>query len=452
MQQVLRAFLTVPSTTASLFNKSLAKGANPTGSNTRSRAIARSRSIGAFASIAFVLAAAIAPAYGITVTAPASGAHVTSPFNVVANTTTCASKPAASMGYSIDSGVTTIVGTSFSAVVSASVGQHTLHVKCWGTKVNDAVLLTITVLPTSVATPTISPAPGTYTSKQSVQLSDATPGAKIYYTTNGVAPSLSSILYRGAIPVTASTEIEAIAIAPGSTNSGLARADFVIKTPSQPPVVPANATAATKVHLLDTWHFNHDAGTPGGADGASDLVSLPSLSGQARAFVSSYSNGGGEIYSVSYASDSVAKNFLYDGWVRIEPGSTLANLEMDSNQVTANGRTIIYAFQCSGFSKVWEYSGAGAKWVHSTQPCNPSTWTTDVWHHIQISYSRDDSGNVTYHAVWFDGNEQAINATVPSSFALGWKKGVVQTQFQIDGFNAAGSSILYLDNLTIYRW
>jgi hypothetical protein len=432
---------------ATLLYKSPVQTDHPAGAQLRSRVIAR-----VFALITLALAAAVAPAYGITVTAPASGAHVTSPFSVVASTSTCDSKPAVSMGYSIDSGATTIVSTNFSALVSASVGKHTLHVKCWGVKASGDSLVSITVLPTPIATPAISPVAGTYTSSQSVLLSDATPGAKIYYTTNGVAPSASSTLYTGAIPVSANTEIEAIAIAPGSTSSGLARADFVIKPPSVPPMVPANATAATKIHLLDTWHFNHDAGTPGSAEGESSLVGTPSLSGQSREFASSYTDGGGEIFSVSYANDTTSMNFLYDGWVRIASGSTLANLEMDSNQVTANGDTVIYAFQCSGYSKLWEYSGAGATWVHSSQPCDPSTWTTDAWHHVQISYSRDDSGNVTYHSVWLDGNEQAINATVPSSFPLGWQVGVVQTQFQVDGFSAAGSSVLYLDDLTIYRW
>jgi hypothetical protein len=59
---------------------------------------------------------------------------------------------------------------------------------------------------------------------------------------------------------------------------------------------------------------------------------------------------------------------------------------------------------------------------------------------------------VTYQSVWLDGAEQAIDATVPSSFALGWQVGVVQTQFQVDGLGTSGVSTVYLDNLTISRW
>jgi hypothetical protein len=253
--------------------------------------------------------------------------------------------------------------------------------------------------------------------------------------------------------VGASTVIEAVAVASGDTTSGLARADYIITPPpSSGPEIPPNAIASSDLQALDTWHFNHDAGTPGAAVGDTSLVSAPSLSGDARRFDSTFTGAGGEIFSVSYADDATSMNFVYDGWVWIATGSSIANLEMDSNQVTANGQTVIYAFQCDGYSHVWDYSGADGHWVKSIQPCTVANWSTDAWHHVQISYSRDDSGNVTYNSVWLDGTEQVINATVPSSFALGWQVGVVQTQFQLDGLGASGSSTAYLDNLTIYRW
>ena len=395
---------------------------------------------------------AVVPGYAITVTTPANGAQVTSPFELTASTATCSSKPAASMGYSIDTGSTTITPTSFTAAVSASVGAHILHVKCWGTGVNQVLSINITVIPSTVSTPVFSLASGTYKSAQSVALSDATSGATIHYSTNGVAPTTSSAVYKSPIPISATTVIEAIAAFEGKTTSGFARGDYVITPPSIPPVVPVDAIVASNVHRLDNWQFNHDAGTPGTAVGETSLVSTPAVTGTARKFTSTFTDAGGEIFSIPYATDAVSTHFVYDGWVWIEAGSSLSNLEMDSNQVTANGQTVIYAFQCSGYSKKWEYSGAGATWVASSQPCDVSTWQTNTWHHVQISYSRDDSGNVTYESVWLDGDEQPINATVPSSFALGWQIGVLQTQFQLDGLGANGSSTVYLDNLTISRW
>ncbi len=305
----------------------------------------------------------------------------------------------------------------------------------------------------AAAMPVFTPAAGIYTTAQTVTLSAATAGAKIYYTTDGTVPTTSSNEYTGAIQVSGSEVIEAIAVAPNYTKSSLAKAGYVIQSPTvSGPVIPANATASSNIQELDTWIFNHDPATPGTSVGATSLVNTPSFSAHSRQFVSSYTNTGGEIYSVVYANDTTSMNFVYDGWVWIAAGSTIANLELDSNQVTENGQTVIYGFQCSGYSQTWEYSGAGVKWVRSSQPCSVSNWRTNAWHHVQISYSRDNSGNVTYHSVWLDGNEQVINATVPSSFALGWQVGVVQTQFQVDGLGASGGSTVYLDNLTIYRW
>jgi len=82
------------------------------------------------------------------------------------------------------------------------------------------------------ATPTFSPAPGSYTSAQSVTLSDTTPGEVIYYTTNGTTPTTSSAKYNPSTPIAvSSTEtIEAMAAASGYANSTVASGSYVIST------------------------------------------------------------------------------------------------------------------------------------------------------------------------------------------------------------------------------
>jgi hypothetical protein len=83
---------------------------------------------------------------------------------------------------------------------------------------------------TTVATPTFSPGSGTYTSTQSVSISDSTSGATIYYTTNGSTPTTSSSVYSGAISVSSTTTIEAMAAKSGDTNSSVASATYTIST------------------------------------------------------------------------------------------------------------------------------------------------------------------------------------------------------------------------------
>ena len=78
------------------------------------------------------------------------------------------------------------------------------------------------------ATPTFSPAAGIYTSAQSVTISSATEGATIYYTTDGTEPTTNSTQYNGAISVSSSTTIKAIATAAGYDNSSVATATYTI--------------------------------------------------------------------------------------------------------------------------------------------------------------------------------------------------------------------------------
>jgi hypothetical protein len=93
--------------------------------------------------------------------------------------------------------------------------------------------LLVNALP-SAATPTLSPAPGAYTSAQAITLTDTTPGASIYYTTNGSTPTLGSTLYSAPFQASSTEVIQAIAIASGYSVSTPASGTYFF---SLPPVV-----------------------------------------------------------------------------------------------------------------------------------------------------------------------------------------------------------------------
>jgi len=204
----------------------------------------------------------------------------------------------------------------------------------------------------------------------------------------------------------------------------------------------------------------NDRGTGNGISrGKMSLEKKISLSGVARKFVTTYSNSAGHRYYLNFAREWKAKNFLYDAWVYIaHPSDDIANLEMDMNEVMANGDTVIFGVQCDGYTNTWDYTAnAGSRkhyedvWRHSKAYCNPREWSTNTWHHVQMTYSRNNAGHVTYKSIWLDGLEQEINETVPSAFSLGWEKCLL-TNFQVDGLGGYGKTIVYLDHLTVYRW
>ena len=59
------------------------------------------------------------------------------------------------------------------------------------------------------ATPTFSPGAGTYSTIQTVTISDTTPSATIYYTTNGTTPTTGSTVYSSCNHVSAIGDLEA---------------------------------------------------------------------------------------------------------------------------------------------------------------------------------------------------------------------------------------------------
>jgi hypothetical protein len=79
-------------------------------------------------------------------------------------------------------------------------------------------------------TPAISPSAGNYVGKAVVSIGDATPGATIYYTTNGSIPNTSSSVYTGPITLSASATVKAIAHLSGLTDSVVASSSYVISS------------------------------------------------------------------------------------------------------------------------------------------------------------------------------------------------------------------------------
>ena len=107
------------------------------------------------------------------------------------------------------------------------------------------------------ATPTFSPPAGTYSSAQSVTISDTSSGTQIYYTTDGSTPTTSSTLYTGPVLISTTTTIKAIAAGAGWTTSAVGSATYTIQissAPAAPSSLSANSFSATQVNL--SWTDN----------------------------------------------------------------------------------------------------------------------------------------------------------------------------------------------------
>ena len=116
------------------------------------------------------------------------------------------------------------------------------------------------------ATPAFSIPAGQYNSSQTVAISDATPGAKIYYTRNGSTPTTSSTPYLAPIAVRSTETLSAIAVAKGFSASTALSATYTL-------------VAANPVFSV-----------PGGAYGTVQTVSISSATPTAFIF---YSTNGG---------------------------------------------------------------------------------------------------------------------------------------------------------------
>ena len=95
-----------------------------------------------------------------------------------------------------------------------------------------------------VATPTFSPAAGSFDSPQNVTISCATENATIYYTTDGTNPTTNSLVYSSAIQVASTTTIKAIAVIDG-VSSSVATATYTINIPYTINFNPGSGSCAT---------------------------------------------------------------------------------------------------------------------------------------------------------------------------------------------------------------
>ena len=207
-----------------------------------------------------------------------------------------------------------------------------------------------------VATPVFRPGGGAHTAAQSVAISDATPGASIYYTTDGSAPTKDAKKYTGPIKVTNTDKIEAIAVAAGYINSAIATAIYLINSPTATPIFsPAGGTyaAAQKVAISDqttgaTIYYTTDGSIPTASSakytGAFSVSATETINAIARASGYKYSAVATATYTIDNAETGMVTTATFTpstGFLSYLATGTVPGSGVPVNQSTVLGAGLI---------------------------------------------------------------------------------------------------------------
>ncbi len=179
--------------------------------------------------------------------------------------------PGAVIYYTLDGSAPTTSSTVYSSVITVAKSETVNAIAVAPNYSASTVASAAYVLDLPAASPTFTPAAGTYTSAQSVTLADTTPNATIYYTLDGSTPTAASTVYAAAIPLKATTTINAIATATGYTTSPVATAVYTLNIPplATPTISPAGGSfsASQAITLADadpnaTLYYTTSGDTP----------------------------------------------------------------------------------------------------------------------------------------------------------------------------------------------
>ncbi len=211
-------------------------GSVPTPSSTKyigPITVSSTQTIDAIATAANYVSSAVASAmYTIQLNAampafsPAAGTYTTTQTVTISDAT-----PGALIYYTIDGTNPTTSSAKYTGPITVSSTQTIHAIAAASSYSNSAVASAMYTIQLNAAMPAFSPAAGTYTTTQTVTISDATPGALIYYTIDGTNPTTSSAKYTGPITVSSTQTIHAIAAASSYSNSAVASATYIIQPP-----------------------------------------------------------------------------------------------------------------------------------------------------------------------------------------------------------------------------
>jgi subtilase family serine protease len=133
--------------------------------------------------------------------------------------------------YTTDGSTPSTSAHQYSSAITVSSSETIKAIACETNYVNSPAATAMFTITPPAAAPAINPNGGSFTSSQTVTISDSTTGATIYYTTDASTPTSSSSVYSSPVNVSASETIKAIAAGGGYSSSSVTSASFTINVP-----------------------------------------------------------------------------------------------------------------------------------------------------------------------------------------------------------------------------
>src|SRR5947209_4422156 len=215
------------------------------------------------------------PTAATPVFTPAPGTYSsTSPQSVTITDSTSG----AVIHYTLDGSTPTAASPVFSSALSIST-PTTIKAIAIASGFNDSAVAGATYN-FQVPAPVINPAPGNYSTPQTVTITDADPAATIYYTLDGSTPTTASTIYVGSFIVNSTTTMKSIAARSGFITSSVTSVLYNFPGMAATPVFnPASGTyiGSVTVSITDSTsgaviHYTLDGSTP---TAASPVYSAP---------------------------------------------------------------------------------------------------------------------------------------------------------------------------------
>jgi len=379
---------TTPTTSSTVYSGPITISTSET---VKAIAAASGYSQSAVGSAAYTIAATAAtPTFS-----PAAGTYTS------AQTVTISDSTSGSTIYYTTNGTTpTTSSTVYSGPITVSTSETVEAIATASGYSQSAVGSATYTIGTPAATPTFSPAAGTYTSAQTVTISDSTSGSTIYYTTNGTTPTTSSTVYSGPITVSASETVKAIATASGYSTSAVGSAAYTINLPFSGPVYVQQCNNFTQYgetvactlsgvgagHTLVIGVSNLAAGQSGTATSSSGTPTLAVTdSSKVQAWILPNTTSGSITITYTVGSDSRL-------WLSVAEYSNTATSPLDGtgeavvttygsvidtpNFTTASSSDVLWSY-CSGTGSTPTVGTAPVSWAGITSPTSGTVLVED---------------------------------------------------------------------------